>query len=361
VVRSCLRPKRAMRRTPIQARNTAVRYPVDKADGEFNQPATLGPLGLGTPPPLVSRPKLPPIPAVVPNWLVSVVVPTYNRSEMLERVLFSLWRQNDDNYEVLVCNDDDADKYKATEDVVKDFERRGMNILHFYTGQFKRGQGWSVETYPYNVGIRHAKGEIILLNSGDVLSVTNTIHEHRTEHARQTNLGVVSTVHAITVAVQNDIETYNWRTNPFSLLFRGSCYKMFTGQGASYTAAYAFEDACVPYHFQMSIRKNVLHEIRGFDEDYYGRMQCGDDDLADRLRRFGITFCWPYHILAIHQCHGSPESIACAKEAMVNPKISGFSLFHSVRRHQGIVRNAKHEWGQYPRDMVKLPVMSGVV
>lgn len=357
-----LSPKRAMPRTPMQAKaNYTARPPRDKADGEPGGASTAAGLVWvqGEPTPLLINPNVAPIPAMIPNWKVSVVIPTYNRPEMLDRVLHTLLKQNDDNYEVLVSNDDDFDCYKKTEDVVNKFVKLGMNIQHFYTGEFKRGSGWSVETYPYNVGIKHATGEIIILNSGDVMSVTNTIHEHRTEHARQTNLCIVSTVHAITQDTQNKIDTYDWRGNPFSLLFKGSCYKMFTGQGLSYTQAYSVECATVPYHFQMSIRRNVLHEIRGFDEDYYGRMSCGDDDLADRLRRFGITFLWPPHIIGIHQSHGSPEFIAVGKEASSNPQASGFTLFHSMRSHQGIVRNANHEWGQYPRDMKNLPIMSG--
>jgi len=292
---------------------------------------------------------------------VSVVIPTYNRAEILYRTLHTLFRQNDPNYEVLVSNDDSPDRYKETEKVCKDFEKQGMPLKYFYTGQFKRGVGWSVETYPYNVGIRHASGEIILLNSGDVMSVSNTIAQHRQRHIGADKV-YVSTVHALTLDVQNKIESYPWKTNPASLLFKGSCYKMFTGYGTSYTQAYAVEDAGTPYHFQMSVRKAHLHQIRGFDEDFYGYMGCGDDDIAHRLRRFGLAFVFAEEILAIHQHHLCVNSLSTnGVEAEVNRGVpSGHDLYQQ-RLSAGIVRNSSHEWGQYPRDMKNLPPMSGVV
>jgi GT2 family glycosyltransferase len=275
-------------------------------------------------------------------------------------VLHCLWRQNDTNYEVLVSNDDDQSKYKETEAVCKEFEKKGMHIVHFYTGQYKRGRGWSVETYPYNVGIRHAKGDIILLNSGDVMSVTNTIDQHRQRHLSGDKV-YVSTVHAITFDVYNKIDTYEWKNSPSCLLFKGSCYKMFTGIGVSYTQAYDQEDAAVPYHFLMSVNKTHLHSIRGFDEDYYGIMPCGDDDLADRLRRSGLPFEYCSEILAIHQYHKCLDLIGEGKKSEINPKVGSGHVLYQQRSKDGVVRNANHEWGQYPRDMNNLPPMSGVM
>lgn len=295
------------------------------------------------------------------NMKVSVVIPTYNRSEMLYRTLYTLYRQKDPNYEVLVSNDDDNDRYKETEKVCNVFIEMGMPLRYFYTAPYKRGgEGWSVETYPYNVGIRHAEGHVIMLNSGDVMSVTNTIDQHRRCHQTEDKV-YISTVHAILLNVQNNIEKYNWKENTASLLFKGSCYKMFTGIGKSYTEAYDFEDAGTPYHFQMSIRKEHLHAIRGFDEDYYGVMGCGDDDLANRLKKYGLQFSFKENIISIHQHHFVGTLLTKKTSSIQNPKIGSGHDLYKTRSGLGIVRNANHEWGQYPRDMKNLPDMSGIV
>lgn len=291
---------------------------------------------------------------------VSVVVPSYNRSDMLYRVLYSLWRQRDPNYEVLVSNDDDDTQYRKTARICWNFRKMGMPLRYFHTGKFKRGRGWSVETYPYNVGIRYATGSVIILNSGDVMSVTNTIGQHRQAHIFRGDKAYISTVHALTQVVQTKIETYDWKNNPMCLLFKGSCYKMFTGWGTSYTVAYTIEDAGAPYHFQMSINKAHLHRIRGFDEDFYGLMSCADDDIAHRLRKAGLKFeCRP-EALAIHQYHASPEFITKCVSSRPNPRAESGHTLYRQRLEKSVVRNIGHEWGQYPRNMAALPDMSGV-
>jgi len=259
-------------------------------------------------------------------------------------------------------NDDDDDMYKKTEAVVNDFISKGAPIQYFYTAPYKRGgNGWSVETYPYNVGIKHATGDLILLNSGDVISVSNTIDQHRRAHFNVIdNLVLISTVHSLTKETQTKIDSYDWKNNPSSLLFKGSCDKMYTGVGKSYSNSFEYEDAGSPYHFQMSVLKKHLFQIRGFDEDYYGQTNCGDDDFADRLKRCGMVFRYQNpNILALHQFHGCPAEIT--QKTAASPKMSGWELFHVYRNKMGVIRNAKHEWGQYPREMDKLVEISGVV
>jgi len=287
---------------------------------------------------------LPAIPAE--SVKVSFVIPTYNRTDMFERVLHSLHRQNDPNYEVLVSIDDDYEIYPATQRVVDKYVSMGMPIKSFYTGQYKRGHGWSVETYPYNVGIRHATGDITVLNSGDVLSVSNCIAQYRSTVTPH-NI-VVSTTHAVTADTQNRIEEFPWRANPSALLFKGSCYKMFSGCGTSYTTAYPVEEAHTPYHFQMGLRTEHLHAIHGFDEDFYGMMQCGDDDIATRLKRSGLQFLWCMDILAVHQFHECPASISKYSAPHNTEWESGHTLC-AVRASADIVRNEEDSWGTYPR------------
>jgi len=286
---------------------------------------------------------------------VSVVIPTYNRADILNRVLYSLFRQNDSNYEVLVSNDDSPSRKHETDKVCNHFLSKSMPIKSFYTGQYKRGVGWSVETYPYNVGIRNASGDIIILNSGDVMSVTNTINQHRNLQLEADQV-YISTVHALTFETQSKIDSLPWRDNPNSLLYKGSCVGMYTGYGKSYSENYDIEDAGSPYHFQMSVRKSHLHYLRGFDEDFYGAMPCGDDDIASRLRRLGLKFVFSQDILAIHQHHKTLDE----GSAKVNPTTdSGYSLCKD-RANKSVIRNINHEWGQYPRDMRSLPSNSGV-
>ena len=291
---------------------------------------------------------------------VSVVIPVYNRPEMLYRILWSLWKQQDSNYEVLVSNDDDESFTEKTESVISEFRDRGMTIPSFKTGQYKRGRGWSVETYPYNVGIRKATGDIILLNSGDVLSVTNTISQHRSKHQEDSNEKSVffSTVHGLQQDVYANIDSYPWKEDAMCLLFEGSCENMYCGQGKSYARDRSKEPyeliAPRPYHYQMSVKRDVLYALRGFDEFFYGRMPAGDDDIAMRMVKYGCTLMYTADILAIHQWH--PQSNVFGT---TNPdtEVSPLDYWELVAQFKpGVSRNENHEWGQFPRDMKSLGV-----
>jgi len=288
---------------------------------------------------------------------ISVILPTYNRPKMLQRTLYSLLRQKEKDYEICICNDDDKETHKQTEDVVNEFINLGMPIQYFYTGQYKRGEGWSVETYPYNVGIRHATGDLVILNSGDVMSISNSINFHRhyqTRDGADGKLVVFSTVHGLTPETQEKIDEYDWKNKPMSLLFKGSCEYMYCGIGVSFSNRFETEESFRPYHYQMSIRKNVILEIGGFDEDFYGKIPGGDDDLWCRLKRYGCRPFYAANILAVHQNHVLTEKLTTKGFAYSNPK-APLNFWEIDRQFCDIHRNTTHEWGQYPRDMKNLP------
>jgi GT2 family glycosyltransferase len=274
---------------------------------------------------------------------ISVVISTYNRPSMLYRTLYRLFVQKDTNYEVIVSVDDnDPNDLKLSLGCIAEFKSQGMPIREFETWKYKRGIGWSVETYPLNVGIKNATGEIILLNSADTMSITNTISQHRQVQRGRDNLAAVSLVWSQAKGINND--SYDWKNKPFLMTQSGMTRKVYTGKSRPR-----------PLHFLMSIRKKWLEQIRGFDEDFYGAMPYGDNDLQVRLSKVGVVFDWFDQIVAVHQWHGP-----VVNPATKNPNYrNGADLFLNWRQHLGPVRNVKHEWGQYPRDMEKLPVESG--
>lgn len=297
---------------------------------------------------------------------ISIIIPTYNRATLLQRVLWSLWQQKCSSvYEVLVSVDDDDDHKNATTEVITKYAAQGMTIRTFYTGQYKRGPGWCVETYPYNVGIRHADADLLLLNSGDVLSITNTIAQHLHFHNNHLEDSAVlfSTVHGLKQEVMQKIDTYPWQENPHSLLFKGSCEFMYCGQGLSYSDKFTTEQSHRPYHYQMSVKKKVLHDLHGFDEDFYGMIPGGDDDLATRMQKYGCSFYYDEAILGLHQWHplGAAQSAHGFSQTNTHTDVPFLNFYEKDRMHKPIIRNASHEWGQYPRDMANLPAMSGFV
>ena len=106
---------------------------------------------------------------------ISVVIPTYNRSDLLNKTLASLKNQSlaKDEYEVIVVDDGGSDDSKA---VCESFQTE-MNVRYLWQADkgFRAGKA-------RNLGITYAEGKyIVLLDCGIVLS-SNGLANHLARH-----------------------------------------------------------------------------------------------------------------------------------------------------------------------------------
>lgn len=91
------------------------------------------------------------------DFFVSVVIPTYNRANDLDRCLRSLQNQTCKNFEVLVCDDGSTD---YTEDIVEKYN----SLLKI---QYIKDENFGGPARPRNNGLKKAKGEIIAFLDSD--------------------------------------------------------------------------------------------------------------------------------------------------------------------------------------------------
>tara|TARA_Y100000590_G_scaffold346139_1_gene396263 strand:- start:25450 stop:26346 length:897 start_codon:yes stop_codon:yes gene_type:complete len=88
----------------------------------------------------------------------SIVIPTYNSSEFLERALLSVINQSFQNFEIIVIDNSSVDN---TNNVLKKFKMNNINIIKVNND--------GIIAYSRNKGIENAKGEwIAFLDSDDV-------------------------------------------------------------------------------------------------------------------------------------------------------------------------------------------------
>lgn len=93
------------------------------------------------------------------NPLVSFLIPTYNRSDLLQQAIESILSQTYKNIEIIVIDDASTDD---TEDVVK---KVFNNKVRYYKNTINKGV-----SYSRNFGLGHSTGEYIgLLDSDDIL------------------------------------------------------------------------------------------------------------------------------------------------------------------------------------------------
>jgi glycosyltransferase involved in cell wall biosynthesis len=105
----------------------------------------------------------------------SVIIPTYNRAELLRRTLDSLTSQDlpGTDFEVLVIDDGSSDD---TAQLVESY--RDRMDLHYF---FQPDEGWRVAR-ARNVGIAHATGEVCVFVDAGVLLHSGCLRAHAGSH-----------------------------------------------------------------------------------------------------------------------------------------------------------------------------------
>lgn len=105
------------------------------------------------------------------KYKASVIIPTYNRAELLRKTIISLCNQNisKDQYEVLICDDGSEDE---TKNVVEKFSEK-INIKYL----FQEHNGFGAAR-ARNMGIKNSQGKLcVFLDSGLIVSC-KFIEEH---------------------------------------------------------------------------------------------------------------------------------------------------------------------------------------
>ena len=93
------------------------------------------------------------------TFLVTVLTPTWNRTEFLERVWNRLNNQTYKNIEWIVCNDGSTD---STSEILKELSKRSKFSVTVITANIHIGKA-----YMDNIGVEKARGEFILWNDSD--------------------------------------------------------------------------------------------------------------------------------------------------------------------------------------------------
>ncbi len=94
----------------------------------------------------------------IDNPLISVVIPTHNRKDLLPRAIKSAQNQTYKNIEIIVVSDGSTD---GTDEIMKEIENQDRRICYI---SYKPGKGGN---YARNTGIKAAKGEYVAFLDDD--------------------------------------------------------------------------------------------------------------------------------------------------------------------------------------------------
>lgn len=179
----------------------------------------------------------------------SVVIPVFNRGDLLRQVLDGLARQSlrADRFEVLVCDDGSTQSLASA---VEEFASRLPHLRHLR--QVNQGPAAA-----RNLGVAHARGDVVVFLDSDVVPESDVVR-------------------ALTAALERHPD------------WQGAEARLVPTGGANTTAWEApRSDAGGHYHTAgIAYRKSVLEAVGGLDEGF-SMAACEDVELAYQVLRHG--------------------------------------------------------------------------
>ncbi len=198
------------------------------------------------------------------DLLVSVVIPTHQRRELLRRALEALARQDlpADSFEVIVSIDGSTD---GTREMLEAFG--APYALHTEQGP-RRGRAAAC-----NAAIERASGEVIVILDDDMEPTPALLRSHFRNHATGSKLCVMGAV-----PIRVDAAT------PPVTRYVAAKFNAHLGKLAEPDHTFVLRDF---YSGNTSIRRDVLLEVGSFNESFtlYGNE---DLELSLRLRDAGV-------------------------------------------------------------------------
>jgi glycosyltransferase involved in cell wall biosynthesis len=233
---------------------------------------------------------------------VSVVIPTWNRAELLARTIDKIEHQSlgRDLYEVIVIDNDSSDD---TQSVLDQKARTYSNLKAF--SQRKRGSAAT-----RNVGIRAARGDLVLFIDDDILAEPNLVEAHCDYHRRLPESSIIGAV----------ITPWQDSTDPFLRYLRDK------GIFNPYSIACGPMDFSYYHTGNVSTSRAVLNDVGGFNEEFaiYGME---DIELGYRLEQLGSRMVHGPDAKAVHQYFPTYEQFIQRCEQ------AGYSLGKMIELH----------------------------
>jgi GT2 family glycosyltransferase len=223
---------------------------------------------------------------------ISIVLAYVNRKRLFYETLKSITKTKYNDFEVIAVDD-----CSLPEERIEEFltEFKFLKVI-----RLEPENKWYVNTcIPYNIGIRAAKGDIIILQNAECLHVHDVI-TYLSENVNDSNYISVST-YALNEEITNQLPSLI-NKDDFLVYFK-SLPQQETG-GSPIIGWYNHSTyRPVHYHFCSAITKRNLNLLGGFDERYAWGTSYEDTELIERIRRMGLRMIIVDEISVLHQWH----------------------------------------------------------
>lgn len=241
---------------------------------------------------------------------LSIVVPTYNRAELLKHTLRSLSLQELDKklFEVIVCDDGSSDNTAEVADSYKHL----LDIIYL----FQDDCGFRPSS-TRNMGIQKASGEVCVFLDGGIIADRYSLLEHWNFHlihgAKTAAIGYIYGLNDNEEIQREMLERFDER-DPGSLIrslqseeafgdVREMHYRLHNDMLQTLPAPWVYF-----WSGHISVPRDKLIGIGMFDEAFDGKWGIEDNDLGYRLHQAGVQIHLLRGAMALHLSHHSHKS-----------------------------------------------------
>ncbi len=273
--------------------------------------------------------------------LISVIIATYNRCEVLRETLARLRHQTlaPDRFEVIVVDDGSTD---ATADLVNTLRSECDYPLRYYVHE-NRGPGFTE-----NVGLRAARHDLVLLIADDIWASPALLAEHVASHAQYpaANFGVLG---GVTQSPALPATTLHRHWDPFQ-------YDRFVDQTEVDSINFLACNVSVKREFILA--NGLFRERRGAAHE--------DIELGYRLRQNGLRLIYN-QAAAAHHYHAETLAGICQRayergrnfDLLLDhiPAAFIFPLYKIATRGAGSVGLFR----LLPRELIRAPLFNSIM
>jgi glycosyltransferase involved in cell wall biosynthesis len=238
------------------------------------------------------------------KYKATVIIPTYNRCELLDYTLNSLSLQNlpKSEFEVVVADDGSTDN---TLEIIEKYQSK-LSLKY----EFQEDLGYRPGS-ARNMGIIASEGEVCIFIDSGVIINTNCVQEHIRFHEEKGNISAIGYIYGIYPGdgLLGMLKKLISPFSPFESINKLAKNKLFVDVRDYQYNTYQdqIQDLPAPWFYfwtcHVSVKRENLIKVGMFDESYNGRWGCEDNDLGFRLQQDGIKI----HLLrtaeAIHFPH----------------------------------------------------------
>lgn len=212
---------------------------------------------------------------------LSVIIPTYNRRDVLVKALGGYQAQTSPELirEILIVDDGSTDD---TESMVEEFSRGSVFPIR-YLRQSNKGPAAA-----RNFGIREAKSSLLLFSDSDIIPAHDLVEQHVVWHQKTTGSNV---------AVLGYVTwPLNIKVTPFMRWYgeEGVLFQFRSLRGKTVVDDFHFFYTC-----NLSLKTDFVRSAGGFDEEFKSAAY-EDTELGYRLSKRGLQLLYNPAAIAYH-------------------------------------------------------------